>query len=69
LNYVNSVEASKELRMRTLSPVTILCALALAAMIAVAQDKKPINAKCPVKGEAAKADITSDYQGKTIGFC
>jgi hypothetical protein len=51
------------------SPLTILCTLALAAMVAVAQDKKPVNAKCPVKGEPAKADITSDYQGKTIGFC
>ena len=30
---------------------------------------KPINAKCPVKGEDAKADITYVYQGQTIGFC
>src|SRR5438105_5508194 len=50
--------------LRTLLGLTVLC-LAVAA-----QDKKPVNAKCPVKtGEAAKADITSDYEGKTIGFC
>jgi hypothetical protein len=30
---------------------------------------KPINAKCPVKGEDVKAEITFVYQGKTIGFC
>lgn len=40
-----------------------------AGVVAVSQDKKPVNAKCPIKGTAAKADITSDYQGKTIGFC
>jgi hypothetical protein len=55
--------------MTTKSPATVLCALLLAAMLAVAQDKKPINAKCPIKGEPAKADITSEYEGKTIGFC
>jgi len=50
---------------------SLLAALALLAMSVVAspQDKKPINAKCPVKGEAAKADITAEYQGKVIGFC
>jgi hypothetical protein len=49
----------------------LLAALALFAMTlgASSQDKKPINAKCPIKGQAAKADITSDYEGKTIGFC
>jgi YHS domain-containing protein len=56
--------------MTTKALATVLCAFVLAAMVAVAQDKKPINAKCPVKtGEAAKADITSDYEGKTVGFC
>src|SRR5437762_404486 len=56
--------------MTTKALATVLCALVLAAMVAVAQDKKPVNAKCPVKtGEAAKADITSDYEGKTVGFC
>jgi len=44
--------------------------LAVIALAVAAQDKKPVNAKCPVKtGEAAKADITSDYEGKTVGFC
>lgn len=50
---------------------TLVAGLALLAMAVAAtpQDKKPINAKCPVKGEPAKADLTSDYEGKTIGFC
>lgn len=39
------------------------------AMAASPQAKKPINANCPVKGQAAKADITTEYQGKVIGFC
>jgi hypothetical protein len=49
----------------------LFAAMALFAMTmgAYSQDKKPINAKCPIKGQAAKADITSDYEGKTIGFC
>lgn len=51
---------------RTLVVAASLLAMALGAF---PQDKKPINAKCPIKGEASKADITSDYEGKTIGFC
>lgn len=52
-------------------PATILGVLATFAMaFGAPQDKKPVNAKCPVKGgQAASADITSDYEGKTIGFC
>ena len=30
---------------------------------------KPINAKCPVKGEPVNADITFTYKGQLIGFC
>lgn len=30
---------------------------------------KPINAKCPVKGEPANAEITFVYKGQTIAFC
>jgi hypothetical protein len=47
---------------------TVLAVLAM-SVAASPQDKKPINAKCPVKGEASKADITTEYQGKVIGFC
>ena len=36
---------------------------------AAAQSGKPINAKCPVKGEPAKENITATYKGLTIGFC
>ena len=36
---------------------------------ATAQAGKPINAKCPVKGEPAKADLTTTYKGQVIGFC
>ncbi len=51
----------------------MLASLALAVALfapAAAQDNKPINAKCPVMTEkAAKASITTTYEGKTIGFC
>ena len=30
---------------------------------------KPINAKCPVKGEPVNAEVTFVYKGQTIGFC
>ena len=36
---------------------------------ASAQAGKPINAKCPVKGEAVNASLTTTYQGQVIGFC
>lgn len=40
------------------------------AVAADPQDKKPVNAKCPVKaGSDANAGITSEYEGKTIAFC
>jgi hypothetical protein len=48
--------------------VVAVLAMAVAAS-AAAQDKRPVNAKCPVKGEAAKPDITAEYEGKVIGFC
>jgi hypothetical protein len=49
----------------------LLAGLAVFAMAlsAAPQDKKPINAKCPVKGQPAKASITIEYEGKVIGFC
>jgi hypothetical protein len=36
---------------------------------ATAQAGKPINAKCPVKGEPANPSLTTTYKGLTIGFC
>ncbi len=36
---------------------------------AAAQAAKPINAKCPVKGEAVNASLTTTYKGQVIGFC
>ena len=30
---------------------------------------KPINAKCPVKGEPVNAEISFTYKGQVIGFC
>lgn len=53
--------------MRRLLVASVLAMAAVA--VAYAQDKKPINAKCPVKGEAVNAGITADYEGKVIGFC
>jgi hypothetical protein len=29
----------------------------------------PINKTCPLSGEAAKADVTSTCDGKTVAFC
>jgi hypothetical protein len=41
-----------------------------AGAFALVQAGKPVNAKCPVKtGMDAKADITTTYKGKTVGFC
>ncbi|RPH47692.1 MAG: hypothetical protein EHM91_05435 [Planctomycetota bacterium] len=40
------------------------------SMAASTQDKKPVNAKCPIKTDQnANAGITSDFEGKTIAFC
>jgi hypothetical protein len=36
---------------------------------ATARDGKPINATCPVKGEAVKPNLTTTYKGQIIGFC
>ncbi|MBI3857621.1 MAG: hypothetical protein HY293_18220 [Planctomycetes bacterium] len=43
--------------------------LLLLVATAGAQAGKPINAKCPIKGEPAKPDLTTTYKGVTIGFC
>jgi hypothetical protein len=48
--------------------MSAVAALMMAAG-ASAQDKKPINTKCPVKGDPAKPDITAEYEGKVIAFC
>jgi hypothetical protein len=54
---------------RLLAGLSLVAAFALVAGV-TAQEGKPVNAKCPVKtDQAAKADITTTYQGKTIGFC
>ncbi len=56
--------------MRTLSLSVAAMIAAGLALVAAAQEGKPLNAKCPVKGEPAKADITIDLgKGKIIGFC
>ena len=54
-------------KMRRLLVVSFLAMAAVA--VAGVQDKKPINAKCPVKGEPVNANITADYEGKVVGFC
>jgi hypothetical protein len=43
--------------------------LALLVGTAAAQSGKPINAKCPIKGEPVKDNLTATYKGLTIGFC
>ena len=50
----------------------IISSAFLAALLvgtATAQAAKPINATCPVKGEPAKANLTTTYKGQVIGFC
>lgn len=44
-------------------------ALVLVAGGAWAFQGAPINTTCPMKGEAAKPNITSVYKGKTVAFC
>ena len=31
--------------------------------------KKVVNAKCPIMGGEAKGTVTTEWHGKTIGFC
>jgi YHS domain-containing protein len=55
---------------RPISTILGMAAVLAMALSASPQDKKPVNAKCPVKaGMAANAGITSDFEGKTVGFC
>jgi YHS domain-containing protein len=44
-------------------------ALVLVGGVAWAIQGAPINTTCPLKGEAAKPNITSVYKGKTVAFC
>ena len=47
----------------------VAVAVLLGAGIAWAFQGKPVNDTCPVKGEPVKANITTTYNGKTVGFC
>jgi hypothetical protein len=47
----------------------VAVAVLLGAGLAWAFQGKPVNDVCPVKGEPVKANITSTYNGKTVGFC
>lgn len=50
----------------------LFCAALVVATALNAEDKKKekkFDAKCPVSGEAAKADKTVDYLGKKVYFC
>jgi hypothetical protein len=53
--------------MRRIISSALLAALLIGT--AAAQAGKPINASCPVKGEPAKANLTTTYKGQIIGFC
>jgi len=53
--------------MRRLISASFLAVLLVAT--ATAQAGKPINAKCPVKGEPVNPNLTATYKGLTIGFC
>jgi YHS domain-containing protein len=55
----------------------VACVLVLACSVCLAEDKKadkakdakPINKKCPVEGGDVDPKLTTEYKGKTIGFC
>jgi hypothetical protein len=55
--------------MKSRSVFIFLGAVFAMTLTATSQDKKPINAKCPVKGQPVKASITAEFEGKVIGFC
>lgn len=46
--------------------LTLLAVSFVAAGIATAG---PVNTTCPMSGKAVKDGVTSDFKGKTIGFC
>lgn len=48
---------------------TALAAVAALALLGMAQ-QKPLNDKCPVKGEPVKPGISLEVaKGKVVGFC
>ena len=53
-----------------MNKLALLAALFVTVTVAIARDDKPINAICPVKGTPVKAGgPSSNYMGKTVGFC
>lgn len=50
---------------------TLTMGLAAAAVFALSASAwaQAVNTTCPVKGQAAKPNITTTYKGKVIGFC
>lgn len=34
-----------------------------------AKNAAPVNAKCPVGGEAVDSTVTTSFQGQTVAFC
>lgn len=52
--------------MKAIASISVV--LAAAGLVWAAQ-AGPINKTCPIKGQPAKANITVEYKGKTIGFC
>jgi YHS domain-containing protein len=48
----------------------LVCPVSFAADKAKDAEKaKPINKKCPVEGGDVDPTVTTEYKGKTIGFC
>lgn len=47
----------------------VAAALLAGAGMAWAFQGQPVNDTCPVKGEAVKNNITTNYNGKTVAFC
>jgi YHS domain-containing protein len=48
---------------------SILTLLAVSFVAAGIASAAPVNTTCPMSGKDVKAGVTSEYKGKTIGFC
>jgi YHS domain-containing protein len=61
--------------MKPIAKFALLCSMLLLPVGAFAKDEakkevaKPINKICPVEKGEIDPEVTTEYQGKTIGFC
>jgi len=62
--------------MKQIASLLVACCLLVSAGVFAADAKKaddkkpkPVNVNCPVTGEKVDPAVTTQYKGKTIGFC